>query len=407
MNTAYPDRDICFPQILNKTYFEELPANTGLHYFNNYILSLLKTESIGGVTERYIIVPMLYLRFVLKKIFEHQNYAFDDSFFRLDHDFDSLALFNSVDCNGGPYGYFLYPTTKLLLNYHVPRMTINDFFTGLETFFNIRFFINNITRSVRLMSVDTIVKSAEFTEFSDRLISVSVEPTDQITGYSLSMNMQTDDELYTLRKELDDERLSHLKSSVETVSDLNPWPSDQVMDLRFVLEKNMYYILWTDKQWMPWYETVDLYLEYRYRSSNQSIETKFSTLLNSSINDPAVVGSKQTDWKEVSGKLFFAHYDETVPAWKKMIALPATLDNSLYFGSETGLFNKHYKAYFDFMMQTRLVKIVKQMEFSELKDFDFTKKYMINGIKYLVAGIQVTIKKDRISPALLDCYPCP
>lgn len=407
MNTAYPERDICFPKILNKTYFEELPANTGLHYFNNYILSLLKSESIGGITERYIIVPMLYLRFVLKKIFEQQNYSFDDSFFTLDHDFDSLALFNTVDCNEGEHGYFLYPPDKLLLNYHIPRMSINDFFTGLETFFNIRFFINNINRSVHLMSVDSIIKSPECIEFSDRMISVSVEPGDQITGYTMTMNIQTDDEVYAFKKELDDERLSHLKTTVATIKDLKAWPVDDILDLRFVEEKNMYYILFTDKLWRPWDETVDFHLIYRYRNDDQSIESKFSTLLNYNIGDASVIGSAKTDWKDVSGKLFFAHYDETTPDWKKMIALPLTENNSLYFGGENGIFNKHYKAYFDFRMSTKLVKIVKQMEFSELKDFDFSKKYMINGIKYLIAGIQVTIKKDRITAATLDCYPCP
>ncbi|MEI7723486.1 MAG: hypothetical protein WCK09_00420 [Bacteroidota bacterium] len=406
-NTIYPARNIAFPQILNKTYFDELPVNTGLHYFNIYINSLLKSEFIGGVTERTILVPMLYLRFVLKKILEHQAYTFDDSFFASDSDYNALALFNLVDCNTGPYGFFQYDVNKLLLNYHLPRISINDFFLGLETFFNIRFFVNNSNKTVRLMSVDKIVKATDYTEFSKQIISVSTDLEEKITGFHLTMAMDTDDELYQPRKDLDADRLSHLKASVKTVADLNPWPADDIMDLRYVEDKSNYYILWTDKLWMPWYPTVDLYLEYLYRTADQAIETKVSSLLNANVGEPAVIGNARTGWREVTQKLFFVHYDQTDPAQKKVIARPATATNNLFFGGEYGLFNKHYKAYFDFRMSTKMVKIMKLMTMQEIKDFDFSRKYMIDGMKYLVKNIQVTIKKDRIMPALLECYTCP
>jgi hypothetical protein len=42
----------------------------------------------------------------------------------------------------------------------------------------------------------------------------------------------------------------------------------------------------------------------------------------------------------------------------------------------------------------------------ELKNFDFSRKYMMNGNKYLVKSIQVVLKKDRIMPAILECYTC-
>jgi len=406
-NKVYPQSNIVFPQILNKTYFEELPINTGLHYFNIYINSLIKSEFTGGLTERTIIVPMLYVRYVLNKIFEHLGYAFDDTFFSSDADYNSLALFNLVDCNSHPNGFFLYDFEKLYLNYHVPRMSMNDFFAGLESFFNVRFFVNNLLKTIKLISVDKIVKQTQYVEFSNQIISISTEPSDQITGYHLSMTMDTDDELYESRKALDEVRLTSLKESVQSVSDLLPWPCDDILDLRYVIDQNTYYIMWSNKQWIPWDDTVDLYLQYRYRTDNLSIETKFSTLLNDNIGDDAIVGNARENWKKVTGKLFFTRYVVGGVIGNKVVATPVTENNSLYFGGENGLFNKHYKAYFDFRITSKLVKIVKQMEFTDLKDFDFSKKYMINGIKYLVASIQVNIKKDRIMPATLECYPCP
>lgn len=406
INKVYPERDIVFPQILNKTYFDELPGNTGLHYFNIYINSLLKLKFTESGSERTIIVPMIYVRYLLKRIFEHLRYAFDDSFFSSDPDYNSLALYNSVDCNSDETGFFQYDPLRLLLNYHVPKMTMNEFFTGLESFFNIRFFVNNNTRTVRLASVDSIVKARDYIEYSKQIVSIRIEPEEQIMGYDLSMAMETDDEIFTARKELDDLRLSHLKDSVQGISDLNPWPSDEILDLRYVIDQGIYYTLWTDKAWRPWYDNIELYLQYRYRNKDQTIETKFSTLLNYNIGDDAVIGSARKDWKAVTGKLFFTRYVENGDIGNKVSATPLTIMNSLYYGGEHGLFNKRYKSYCDFRISTKLVRIVKQMQFSEIKDFDFTKKYMVNGVLYLVKRIQVVLKKDRIMPATLECYTC-
>ena len=405
VDTVYPERNITFPQILNKSYFEELPVNSGLHYFNIYINSAM-IIGMGSPYERYLIVPMLYVRFVLKKIFEQLGYTLDDRFFSLDSDYNSLGLFNMVDCNCGEYGYFLYPTNKLLLNYHIPHLKLNDFFTGLETFFNIKFFVNTLQNTVKLASVDKIIKSGEYIEFSPQILSISIETEDQINGYYMKMAMDTDDDLYKDRKALDEERLKHMKTSVQSLSDLKPWPANDVMDLRYVMDREKYYILWTDKQWMEWYATVDLYLEYIYRTNHQSVETKFSTLLNNKVGDDAVVGNKQTAWKDITGKLFFVKWNESNPAMKRMIAVPSTDNNSLYFGGENGIFNKQYKAYFDFRMKAKPVKILKQMDLIGLRDLDFSKKYMINGTKYLLSVVQVAITNKGLKPATITAYTC-
>jgi len=401
---VYPDCNIVFPQILNKSYFDELPENNGLWYFNPYLPDNIPLV-FSGSTQRTVIVPMLYLRYILSKVFLHIGYTFDDQFFTTHSDYNSLALFNVVDCNSAASGFFLYDIEKLLLNYHVPRMGLNDFFAGLESFFNIRFFVNNNIRKISLISVDSIIKNASYTDYSSRIISISHEPNDQIQGFRLGMQMETDDEFYNTKKELDEEMLSHLKNTVQSVADLNPWPRDAVGDLRYVLDENKYYRLWSNKIWIPWTENVDLFFEYIYRTQDQSIETKFSTLLNNNPGEPAVVGNSRKDWKSVSGKLFFTEHRTNDPVWKYVVALPSTNNNSLYFGGDNGLFAKYYKSFFDFRISTKKVKITRLMDQSELKDFDFSKKYMVNGTKYLVSSIQVTIKRDRIMPAVMECYP--
>ena len=312
-----------------------------------------------------------------------------------------------MDCNEDVAGYFQYTLNKILCNYHVPRMNLNDFFMGLESFFNIRFFVNNATRSVRLISVDKIVKATDYTEFSKQLLSINTEPEDQIKGYHFKMEMDTDDEFWAIAKVNETFLLEHIKSSVQSISDLKPWPASINFDIRFVRDQGVYYMLfnnvWAAYDFMG--NTLTMNSEFICYDDDQTINTKTSTLIHET--DPpynVVIGNSRADWEKATQKLLFVQYEDYGNGDRKVLGRHNTTTNNLFYCGEYGLFNKHYKAFVDFRMKTKLVKIVKQMTYLELKEFDFSKKYMINGIKYLVKSIQVVLKKDRIMPAFLECY---
>jgi len=408
-NTVYPERIMTFPMIHNKSYFDELPADPLMLYFNYYLQSYINSVD-PGTSNRMVIVPMLYLRYVLKKIFEHLAYAFDDSFFDTDSSFNSLVLYNSVDCNSGFSGYFQYSDWDLVPNYHVPRISMNDFFSGLESFLNVRFFVNNVTRTIKLIQVNDIINTQNYVEFSHNLISQITEPEEQIRGFHLKMSMDTDDETYTAGKEIQDKFLQSFKQPVQRISDLKQWPLSDYLDIRWVFDENAYYVLQNNNSWQradEEYFDPNLISEFIYKKDDQSLESKFSTLLLEKISPfNAVVGSAMADWRTTSPKLFFSLYTDNGYYDQKQVRSPKTYTSSLLYPGEAGLLNKYFKSYFDFKLSTKLIKIVKLMTFSDLKDFDFSKKYMINGTKYLVKSIQVVLKKDRIMPATLECYVC-
>ncbi len=409
-NKVYPETNIAFPQILNASFFSEPPTDPYYLNFNYYENGKIGGDYTPGQHAFGLIVPMLYLRFVLDKIFANSGYVLDDSFFSADADYNKLALFNVVDCNSSPTGYFTYDYRKLFLNFHVPRISLNDFFLGLETFFNLRLFVNNTTRTVKIISVDQIVKSNECTDFSKQVISISTEVEKEITGFTLSMAMDTDDDKWATVKENQESYLSHIKSPVQSISDLPPWPSSQELDIRFVKDENSYYMLW-DFAWITsdYLDNISMYSEFVYKSDSEAIETQFSTLMHDPVDDEnCIIGNTRNNWERVTPKLFFSLYQEDINSGinNKMVARNHLAEKNLFYFGEHGLMNKHYKAWFDFRMSTKLVKIVKQMSFAELKEFDFSKKYMINGTRYLVKSIQVVLKNDVIKPALLECYTC-
>ena len=407
-NTVYPQRNVSFPMIQNLTYWEENPDpnDPAMNYFNYYDYIIRATSN---TYKRRIIVPMLYLRYVLEVIFQKIGYTLDDSFFAADPVFNSLVLYNSVDCNTTVSGYFAYDKLKIFLNYHVPTMTINDFFIGIETFFNIRFFVNNTTKVVKLMSINSIVKSPEYDDYSKNVLSVLTEIENQITGYHLTMEMDTDDELWNSYKETQDVTLEHQKKSVLSFNDLPSWPAAQTYDTRFVRDQGVFYVFYNNV-WSTFnfiVESVAMFTEFIYKDSSETISTKVSTLMDE-LYPPhnVVIGNSRQDWRSISPKLFFSCYQDNGGIDQTQRGRNKMNNHLLFLCGEFGLFNKYYKDYCDFRMSAKFVKITRQMTFLELKDFDFSRIIMVNGIKYLVKTLQVTIKKDRIMPALLECYTC-
>ncbi|MFZ4569741.1 MAG: hypothetical protein ACOYM0_01270 [Bacteroidales bacterium] len=405
----YPQRPCAFPQIFNKSYFEQEPVGSDLLNYNFYWIpdDLIHAIAIGG--QRTPIIPMVYLRYVLDTLIAQMGYLLDDSFFTSNSAFNKLVFYNSVSINNDPNTIFPYNLLNIYYNNHLPRITLSDFFTGLEAFFNIRFFVNNTTKTIRIIPVKNIVTDLSYIEFSKNIVSVSTEPQDQILGYTLKLNLDGDDGALNSQNDYEESFLKNLQGSVDTVSQLPVWPIECDLSIRYVIDTQKYYQMQNHQWYQMGSSSLDLLTQYLYRDGSQNIEIKFSSLIMGDNQNTifCTCGNQQKNFMEVTPRLFFATYANY---GDQLIVQGYNYDTSagsLFFPTERGLFEKYYKHYLDFRMATKLVKIVKQMEFSELKDFDFSKKYMVNGIKYLVGSIQVTMKKDRIMPATLECYPCP
>ena len=418
---TYPESPICFPQILNEKYFDDQPSDSRLNYMNWYDSGLIKSSYlVGGENTPSVIVPMLYLRYVLEKIFAGIGYEFDDQIFSTDEEFNTLGLFNLVDCNTDflAAGYFSYPKKEILFNYHVPTMSLNDFLSGIENMFNVRFFVDMLLKKVTLKTVDSIIRSQEIVEFSSDVLSMSAEFETEFTGLTLKMNPDTDDLAYTELKTYYEAQKSHIKDPVDKVSDLNPFPASINADIRFVLEKRIYYMFYLNE----WVQAAGIYgvasqvYELAFAGGSKKFDTKFSPLFMHDSGEPddaAVVGCARSSWREVSPKLFFTRYINNGGSDKRLIARPVLTRNLLYYSNglwfgndDIGIFNKYFKSYYDLMIDSRLVKMTKQITYLELRSFDFSRKYMINGMKYLISEIQVQITNKGIRPATIVAYSC-
>jgi hypothetical protein len=166
-----------------------------------------------------------------------------------------------------------------------------------------------------------------------------------------------------------------------------------------------------DKIWKYYPLLLILPTEFFVRNPLEKINTKISSLLFDSDKSCITCGNKLANYKDITPRILFALQKTDIPPGgvpdKWTDGANETANFSLFYPWEKGLYNKFWKNYIQFRINTKLVKITKQMDFTELQNFDFSRKYMINGTKYLVKDIQVVLKKDSIMPAILGCYPCP
>ena len=76
---------------------------------------------------------------------------------------------------------------------HLPKISLNEFLVALEGFFNIRFFIDEIHKTVRIVNIDNIVSSLDYVDFDKDILSISTELEGGFPGIMLSVKMDSGD----------------------------------------------------------------------------------------------------------------------------------------------------------------------------------------------------------------------
>jgi hypothetical protein len=407
----YPTYPITFPLFNNPEYFdpptelEELKFYNYQYHNNPAFFQLLTTNGL----ERTVMIPMLYLKYVINKLFENLGYSLNDQMFSTHADFNRLVLFNQTNCNNAgnnvPVRVPLdYRVTELVFNYHVPRVLINDFLTGLQQYFGFGMFVNSVSQTVKFIPLKNIILATDYVEFSKNITSVGKEYEARPGGYLLTMAIE-DDYLKEIR-DIDERTMQLFGGSVPSYVDLPVYPFAAIGAIYFVEDTGIYYKLLPTKIWQS---TSGVYLltERMFGNGNEKIETSFSIVKGVTGAMVAPVSGLMNDFTEIIPRVFFAANDMNGYGTNARVT---TDDNSLYYftvgmTSQIGML-KYWTDWLKFKSAANLVKFQKLIEFTDLHDFDFSKKYMINGRKYLVKSIQVTLKKDRIMIATLECYTC-
>jgi len=404
----YPEVDFSMPKIGNLDFYDPPATNPELMSYN-YVFPdgwLHKTTSDG--TQRTILVPFLYLKYVLNKLAENFGYRLEDDFFTSCTELTRLVIYHSVNlCE------VLFGLQQLYYCRLVPKIKVSEFISGLEKWFNCSFHADSRQRVIRIVGNRDVLLKSELVEFSENILSISQEIPDEITGYRFMIGPDAGDKVYQAQLDAEKGITDYIRGAVGTFSEIPPYPFTWLGDIYYVVDTNTWWQLGVNGitfliEWMqmPNGPVLTDKFFYKYGDEKNKFETSFSSLYDRF--GVVSCGNLGTDKDKITPRLFWVGM---TGGWGTPVELRGIADGSnfsLRYTGSNGIFNLFWKDWVDWIMKTRkTVKIEKQMDFNELKDIDFTKRYRMNGINYLISEISVTLNKSSIKSAQLKCFACP
>ena len=404
----YPEVDFSMPQITNLDYYDPQATNPELQAYNLIFPDgkLHKTTSDG--TQRTILIPFLYLKYVLNKLAESFGYRLEDEFFTSSTELSRLVIYHSVNLSEVIFGL-----QQLYYCRFVPKVKVSEFISGLEKWFNCSFHADSKQRVIRIVSNRDVLLHSEMVDFSDNILSISQEIPDQITGFRFLLGPDSGDKVYQAQLDAEKGITDYIRGVVDTFSEIPPYPFTWLGDIYYIVDTNSWWQLGVNPisfliEWIQLPNGPALTDKFFYRWGDD--KNKFETIFSSLSDKFGMVscGNLGTDKDKITPRLFWVGMTGGWGTPYLLRGLAYDGNFSLRYTGSNGLFNLYWKDWVDWIMNTRKsVKIEKQMDFIELKNMDFTKRYRMNGINYLVSEISVTLNKASIKSALLKCFTCP
>jgi len=402
----YPEVDFSLPEISNSDFYDPVATNPELMAYNHIFPDgwLHKTTTDGQ--SRTILIPFLYLKFVLNKLAENFGYRLHDEFFTSSIELSRLVIYHSVNVSE-----VLFGLQQLYYCRFLPKVKVSEFINGLEKWFNCSFHADSKQRVIRIVSNKDVLLRSEVVEFSKNILSISQEIPEQVTGVRFLSGPDGGDKVY--QEQLDAEKgiTDYIKGSVQSFSDIPAYPYTMLGDIYYVIDTNSWWQLGIVNWLIQWVQVpngpllTDKFF-YKWGDEKNKYETIFSTL-----SDKYIVvncGNQGADNQKITPRLFWVSMVGGLGTTARLRGLASNSNQSLKYTGVTGLFNLYWKDWVNWIITDRKsVKIEKQMDYIELKSIDFTKRYRMDGINYLISEVAVTLNKSSIKSAQLKCFTAP
>ncbi|MCX6248351.1 MAG: hypothetical protein NTW10_11515 [Bacteroidetes bacterium] len=403
-----PEVDFAMPQISNLDFYDPQATNPELQSYNLVFPDgkLHKVTSDGQ--RRTILVPFLYLKFVLNKLADHFGYRLQDEFFTSCEELSRLVIYHSVNISE-----VLFGLQQIYYHRFLPKVKVSEFISGLEKWFNCSFHVDSNQRVIRIVGNKEVLLHSEMIEFSSNVLSISQEIPEQITGFRFLLGPDSGDKVY--QGQLDQEKgiTDFIKGAVQSFSDIPPYPFTFLGDIYYIVDSNSWWQLGVDPisfiiewQLLPNGPSLVDKFFYKWGDDKNKYETIFSSLSDKS--GMVSCGNLGADNQKITPRLFWVAMYGGYGIPYIMRGMAYNVNFTLRYPGPNGLFNLYWKDWVNWQMDGRkAVKIEKQMDIIELKSLDFTKRYRINGINYLISEIAVTLNKSSIKSAQLKCFSSP
>lgn len=406
VDKTYPEVEFVLPYTIGYTDHCYLPDGTTGYYqkdhLNFYEPGVGYKITLG--TNKAILVPHFFLQYVLKKLFAGFGYELIDKWLFEDTDYSRLIIFNTYNANGGipnegsKVGYES-DILKIRYNNHLPHVFISDFLSGLQNHINARFLFNHINKKATIIDPKKVLLDPSYIDITGRFIRLTGFELKQSKGFSLQIGTDDTDAWQQQYVEQQNFLMDLFGGSLDTIYDLPAKPIGfkyyYINDIQKLYVWAEYWEQWVEAYWWIKNKFFTGEQEHSISSSTGTCEPDDGRIILTGFGNPAI------DYRKISPRiLFYNGMVEDVgnyyPASRKFRG-----DLSLDFDNSK-LYKDRWEIYLDKLLSTKV--ITGQVLFSpvDIKDFDFSRKYRINGVDYLVKEIKVPIGKYSIGVCTIE-----
>lgn len=387
-------KPFCLPQIHNAEFFKDLSIDS------DYVLKVQNDYSNLTPAEHRPITPFFFFRSVLRYIIERSGYVilnnpfYEDDFLRRVFLYSNTSVYKYLDASD--------PNAKILPEKHLPNVSVKDFLKEITLLFNLFPVFNTTQKTLRFVSFDTLLSTAATIDLSKFAItSFELQGLEYFDQVVYQHEVDSGDEATIFEED------QSYDSSVTTFANLPATPE--------IREK----VLVTDENYI-----------YRYEEDSEGIKD----WVKYSIDYPIITQGSSGEKKELKSKFSalarnklynyenacYAGYKGNTPARADNIEHPFRLGvlapdaiytgialteyngQSLITGSGSGAINQRFKRTFDYYLNGyRPAEITLRLPARMLFNFDFTKKYVVNGVSFIVEELNYKLTNNGIvySPA--------
>jgi len=387
---------------------------------NRYVLQYVIEQTQNLTTRPYKIVPQPFLAKTIKYLFQYLGYFVANNCFESSENLQKIAIHNinnitdiimtePVEKN--------YRYTTLLDNYNLnqsmPKITIQDFILNIKNFFCVDFSFKN--NDLKINFIKDYILSTDFIDITDKCLTDEIK-TWRTTGQTFEIkfgdffnselktktsareiiNAKTKGTLYM---DFTDENNFNFTPKVGDVW-VNVNAGAVFMDYRNIKMNNLGEL---EEYWES-LETLDANLTQNNMIFQDYFIAKTADIVYNSnvspydLNSIYKSGNSNLRIENIEFPLCFAYNDTKnvglggVPIGSYYCEANDEITFTLNLLDNIGIVNKFWKPFLDWYTNIPF-EIEKEIQFSllDLKNFDFSKKYLIKNKLYFIDKIQFAI----------------
>jgi len=427
--------DFALPEIYNPDFF--LNSSIESYPAKKYIINIYDADEEKYVLETIIdntssiiipIVPFPYLFKILNYLFQELGYTVDNYFESTD-ELKKLLIYNTK--NIVKYTQKTVPRlaweqiiTKIKLNEHVPVITIKKFILSLKKYFCLDFSFKN--NHLKIIPIKNYLINNSFINISDKeLLDEKKNFQSKKNGFEIQFETDSDnyqineDVRKLIKKNFSDEVLTipaspEIGDIIHLIEDPNFKELGSFIQYKYVETNGYYYYSWVNinsaKKDHNYFSEIKPELIFNtnisylnQESYDEGVPIKFRRSI--SVRQQ---GNSQFHglFQEFNLKLCFQGYNEGISVYYPTASSIGDSFSIDFWGLKS-VTRIYWKEFTDWYLSIPY-KLNKKIKFSlsEIKHFDFSRKYLIDNQLFFIESFKVTMKVNG-DIGLCDCILLP